>query len=401
METEKIWTKRFVFLLISLFFCAMVMYMLMTTIAEFTATFHSSGAIAGLASGIYVLGALLSRLWSGQAMGRIGWKRMALLGLGIHLIACLGYFIITNAAVLLLVRFVHGIGFGIGMNAILVIAYSIFPKKRYGEASGYFMLAPTVATRVGPYVGGHIYDTFGSTGCFEAAFFCALISFLFGAATDLKDVDPASAQGGDNRRSEKARLEKGLGRFLEPSAVPLSCSVFLFVAGYASVVSFYRSYASECGLEKPFSYLLLIYSVILIFLRTFAGKVQDTRGDNILCIPGLLLQAAGLLSIALRPSLPAIILCAAGCAFGYGSTSACCNVIINRNLPVERRALGVTTFFLFNDLGMGVGPVFMGALASAGSYSVMYCGAAVVTILSLIVYYLVWGRKAKHSGIFD
>ena len=395
MKTERIWTRRFVLLLISLFFCAMVMYMLMTTIAEFTATFQSSGAVAGLASGIYVLGALLSRLWSGQAMGRVGWKRMAILGLGIHLIACLGYFIVTNAPVLLLVRFVHGIGFGIGMNAILVIAYSIFPKKRYGEASGYFMLAPTVATGIGPYVGGHIYDTLGSTGCFEAAFFCALISFLFGAAVNLNDVDPASSKARGAARSEEVRRGKGLGRFLEPSAVPLSCSVFLFVAGYASVVSFYRSYASECGLEKPFSYLLLIYSVILIFLRTFAGKVQDNHGDNILCIPGLILQTVGLLSIALRPSLPAIILCAAGCAFGYGSTSACCNVIINRNLPVERRALGVTTFFLFNDLGMGVGPVFMGALASAGSYSIMYCGAAGVTAVSLIVYYLVWGRKVK------
>ena len=61
---EPIFTKNFIYIFMAQFFCALVMYMLITTIGEYVTTFGASATIAGMVSGIYVVGGLISRLCS-------------------------------------------------------------------------------------------------------------------------------------------------------------------------------------------------------------------------------------------------------------------------------------------------------------------------------------------------
>ena len=109
------------------------------------------------------------------------------------------------------------------------------------------------------------------------------------------------------------------------------------------------------------------------------------------------MQVIGLLSVALFPSLLTVILCAVGCALGYGMLSTCCNAIVCRSVSLERRSYAVSTFWMFSDGGMGLGPFIMGAFASLGGYSTMLVTAAVVTFVGLPVYYYFWGRTGGKS----
>ena len=130
---DKIFTKRFWLTFGSQFFIAMVMYTLMSTMTEYASSLGTTASIAGLVSGIYVFGGLCSRLYSGKAMEKAGWKRIAVIFLVIHSVACLFYFFVDHVALLLLVRFIHGIGFGASANAIMTIGMSILPEKRFAE----------------------------------------------------------------------------------------------------------------------------------------------------------------------------------------------------------------------------------------------------------------------------
>ncbi len=131
MEKEKIFTKDFCLILASTFFSAMVMYMLMTTITEYVASFGATASLAGLVSGIYVIGGLISRLYSGSGQARFGWKKIALAFLSVHFIACCCYFLTESMTSLLVIRFLHGFGFGAGSNAVLTVGTYSLPKSRY------------------------------------------------------------------------------------------------------------------------------------------------------------------------------------------------------------------------------------------------------------------------------
>ena len=82
---DKIFTKRFWLTFGSQFFIAMVMYTLMSTMTEYASSLGTTASIAGLVSGIYVFGGLCSRLYSGKAMEKAGWKRIAVIFLNFNI----------------------------------------------------------------------------------------------------------------------------------------------------------------------------------------------------------------------------------------------------------------------------------------------------------------------------
>lgn len=386
---ERILSKNFILMFTCTFSTAMVMYMLMATITEYAAALGSTVMLAGLVSGIYVFGGLCSRLCSGSLMERMGWKKLAITAMILHFAACLAYFIADHIIALIFIRFVHGLGFGAAANATMTIGMSILPKSRYAEAAGYFMMSTTLAVAFGPYLGGIVYDHFGATGCFVMASAFSLLMLLAMAAADIRTIDPGKKE---KKQIAPSSVPKGIQKLLEPGAIPVSCCILLCTFGYAALISFYRLYAIETNLVAEFSWFFLVYAAVLMVSRLFVGGIQDRYGANIICIPGIILQGIGLISIALWPSLPTIILCAACCALGYGTLSGAFNVIVCSETPAERRSYGVTTFWLCCDGGMGIGPSILGAVATAANYEAMYLFAAALTIAALPLYIIVYGR---------
>ncbi|MBR5329483.1 MAG: MFS transporter, partial [Firmicutes bacterium] len=359
---ERIITKNFVLLFTSTFATAMVMYMLMATITEYAAALGTTVMLAGLVSGIYVFGGLCSRLCAGNLMEKMGWKNLAIVAMILHLAACAAYFIAGNITVLIILRFIHGLGFGAAANATMTMGMSILPKSRYAEAAGYFMMSTTLAIAAGPYLGGIVYDHFGATGCFAAATLFSAIMLIAVVFADVRNIDPGPRK---TKHIDKENAPKGIRKLLEPGAIPVSFCILLCTFGYASLISFYRLYAIETDLVSEFSIFFLVYAAILMVSRLFVGGIQDRYGANIICIPGIIAQCIGLVVIALWPCLFTIILCAACCAMGYGTLSGAFNVIVCSETPPERRSYGVTTFWLCCDGGMGLGPSILGAVATA------------------------------------
>ena len=201
---EKIFTKNFCFVFLAMFFSAMVMYVLITIMVGYAQNMGASVTTAGLLSGIYVVGALCSRFFSGRIMEHLGWKRSATVFLAIHLIACTGYFIDAGIVFLLLVRFIHGVGFGTGINATISIGMSILPRSRYAEASGYLMMAPSLAIGIGPYLGGWLYDL-TPDACFITATLFSALTLLSIMLVDASFFDP-----GPQRSQPKDMRPRGI-----------------------------------------------------------------------------------------------------------------------------------------------------------------------------------------------
>ena len=379
INEDKIFTKEFFLIFGALLSTALVMYALMSTVTEYATSMGSTATIAGLVSGIYIFGGLCSRIYSGNALERIGWRKTALIFMSIHFLSCFLYFFVDNVAMLLIVRFIHGIGFGASANAIVTIATAILPKKRYGEAFGYFMLGTTIAVGLGPYIGGILYDYAGASGCFlAAAIFCA-IALICVYFIDISKYDPINNPSSVNNPNDDYGL---IEKIFEVKAIPVSFFTALTALGYVSIISFYRLYAQEINLTQAFSWFFIVYSICLVVSRPVAGKIQDKYGDRIICVTGIIAQSIGIFLIAWMPSVITIFICAVCLALGFGTLNSACTTIVSRNIPENRRSYALSTFFIFCDGAIGLGLALLGIFAST-SYAPLYYVASFITLMAL------------------
>ena len=392
---DKIFTIDFFLIFGALLFSALVMYALMSTVTEYATSMGTSATIAGLVSGIYIFGGLCSRIYSANALERRDWKKLAIIFLSIHFLACIFYFFANNVSLLLIVRFIHGLGFGASANAIVTIASAILPKKRFGEAFGYFMLGTTIAVGLGPYISGFFYDNWGSFGSFSLATAFAFLGLLCILLLDISKYEIKHNSEIENSMDrdktpnnanleEKGTIRRVIDKIFEVPAIPVSLFTGLTSLGYVSILSFYRLYAVEVDLVGAFSLFFIIYSIVLVASRPIAGRIQDNYGDKIVCFTGIIAQAIGLFLIAWMPSAITVFICAVCAALGFGTLNSACTAIVTRDTSANRRPYAISTFFIFCDGTMGFGPALLGSFVSAASgYAPVYFISSFITLLAL------------------
>lgn len=392
---EKIFSRNFCTAFLALFCLGMVMYMLMSTLEEYSSAFGATVFLGGVVVGMYAIGGIFSRLWSSGALARFGWKKVALCTAALHLIACCGYFLVHNLAGLIILRFIHGLGFGATNNVMFTVSTSTYPKTRYAEATGYFTLSSILPVALGPFLGKWVLHYLGHNGCFTAAAILSFLTLLFICLVKVPDSALSAAPG----RGGNTLPAKGLNRVLDVKSLPVAVCVGLMTIGYVAVMDFSSDYAATVGLEHVFSYFYLIYAAVVILVRPVAGRLQDSRGDNVVCYPGVFTQAAGLFLVAWKPCVLTIVLCAIGCAIGYGTLNSCYNAIICSHVDPRRRSYAVASFFLFCDIGLGFGPIILGSVATlcGENYRVIYYAGAVLSLVTFAVYYFAWGRKGDTA----
>ena len=389
---DKIFTIDFFLIFGALLFTALVMYALMSTVTEYATSMGTSATIAGLVSGIYIFGGLCSRIYSANALERRDWKKLAIIFLSIHFLACIFYFFANNVTILLIVRFIHGLGFGASANAIVTIASAILPKKRFGEAFGYFMLGTTIAVGLGPYISGFFYDNWGSIGSLSLATSFAFLGLLCIILLDISkyeimhnsEIENDIRQEDEETGEEKGSIRRVIDKIFEIPAIPVSLFTGLTSLGYVSILSFYRLYAVEVDLVGAFSLFFIIYSIVLVASRPIAGRIQDNYGDRIICFTGIIAQAIGLFLVAWMPSALTVFICAVCAALGFGTLNSACTAIVTRDTLPNRRPYAISTFFIFCDGTMGFGPALLGSFVSATSgYAPVYFISSFITLLAL------------------
>ena len=383
---DKIFTSQFFLIFGALFFTSFVMYVLMSPITQYTTNMGASASVAGLASGIYVIGGVISLAHSGMALQKWGWRNTAYVFLGLHLIVCFLYFISNSIEMILLVRFLHGLGMGAAGAAIITIATPIFPKKRFGESMGYFLIGTPLAVGIGPAIGNYLIDNVSAESCFIIATVFAVLALVCIFFVDIKEPKTENY----NTRHEYSGIE----RFLELKAIPLSVVAALCSFGYVAIISFSGVYANELELESAFALFFIVYSIILIVARPMGGKIQDKYGNWIVSIIPIIFQAIGVFLIAIYPSFVTVILCAVCTGFGYGTFYSIANTIVTKNAPEERSSYAISTYLLITDLAMGFSPAFLGLFATIGQYNNLFLVAAIITGSSLPLCVLVL-RKMK------
>lgn len=383
----KLWTKDFLIVSSANFFLFLTFYVLMVTLTIYTMdNFNASQAQAGLASSIFVLGAVLVRPIAGKKIDKIGRRKMLLGSLVLFLIASIGYFLVNSLSLLLIDRLIHGFAFGLATTATGTIAADIIPNERRGEGTGYFAMSTNLAMAFGPFIGLLITQHFSYSIIFYAASLFAAFSLVASLFMNVPEGD----KGG-------ASPQKGfkISDYFEKRALPIS--IFIGFAGftYSSILSYLTSFAKEMDLMDAASFFFVVFAVFLLASRPFTGRMFDVKGENAVIYPSLLLFAVGMVILSQSHHGITLLIAGALIGVGYGTFQSSCQAISIKEAPSNRMGLATSTFFTMYDFGIGVGPFLLGFLIPFTGFKGLFIGMSVFAFVLIGIYYLAHGKKAS------
>lgn len=177
-----------------------------------------------------------------------------------------------------------------------------------------------------------------------------------------------------------------------PEALLPTVVQFCLYLTFTSYTTFLPLYARSLGMGNA-GFLYSVYAVALISTRVTGARISDRHGRAAVIIPGLGSVMVAFLVFACASSPIALYVGVSFYGLGIGLAQPGLSAFTIDRLAPERRGLGMSTFGQGLDLGMGVGGVLMGAIATHSGFTLMYlCGSGCASV-GLAIF--LWGTRAR------
>ncbi|WP_204180260.1 MULTISPECIES: MFS transporter [unclassified Staphylococcus] len=391
-----IWTKNFNINFITNFLVYLCMYLLIVIIASYTKSeYHASDSMAGLVSGLFIIGSLIGRFITGKYVNKIGPKRILIIGLILLIITQLFYFIEGALAILMFTRLVNGIATGVTTTATGTIAAYATPQERKSEGISLFSLSLVIGAAIGPFFGLLLINTFPIQLLFLLCLMCGIISFIISFFIKL-NIDTTR----DIIKPQTTVSKKfNINNYIAKEALPVAIIMLLAGLSYSSILTFLQFFAQEINLVTISSYFFIFYAIASLITRPIAGRMMDLKNENVIAYPAFIFLILTFLTLSITNNSWLLILAGLLLGAGYGNISSCMQAIAIKVSPPAKYGIATSTYFIGLDLGLGFGPYILGFVTSAVSFAQLYAIMGVLVLITGVIYYFVHGRKVKHMNI--
>ncbi len=382
MIKPRLWTKDFIFVCLGNFFVFNAFYILLVTLPIYAIDqVDSTNAEAGLLTTVFLVSAIIIRPIAGYWLEKFGKKNVLVTALVLFALPSIFYFVPETITGLLILRFIHGIGFGMATTATGAIVADIVPNSRRGEGMGYFILSVNIAMVLGPFIGLTVMSQWNTTVLFLICIFSAFIALLSGFGITI--ARPKTVESGYSFRKTD---------LFEASAVPISLIGGFYGFIYASILSFVSVYANQIGLMDVSNLFFVVYAAILLLSRPITGKWYDLYGENWIIYPSLILYGIGMFVLGTLDSAFLFIVAAALIGIGWGTASPSFQTIAVQNAAPNRRGMATATYLSIFDFGIGIGSFVVGFALNEISFQTIYQTESIIIFVGILIYYLIYGR---------
>ncbi|MCL2337577.1 MAG: MFS transporter [Firmicutes bacterium] len=389
-----LWTMNFVIVFIINMLAFFGFYITTVGMPFYVASLGAGSLVIGLVTTLTATAAIIVRPFSGAAIDRLSRKVVLLLGLTIMAVSTLAYAVFPIIAIILGLRVLHGVGWGLGSTATSTLAADAIPKIRFAEGMGYVGLGTSLATAIAPSLATGLVQSQGS----------GIMAMIIIAA--------ASSAGGfvlaffqrPQKDQTKAELTKPkelngvkLADFFDQRASLPSLAMFLSAIGYASIITFIAIHGQVRGVNHIYIYFL-VYAVVTIISRPPIGKLIDRVGFFLPGTLSMLCIAISLVIISFATDI--FIFCIAGifAGIGMGTVITTMQTMAVSAVPPRRRGVATATFLLGFDGGVAVGSVVAGFIAGAFGYGIMYAVMAVFPFIGCVIFITLGNKRiARYS----
>src|SRR5690606_176306 len=117
--------------------------------------------------------------------------------------------------------------------------------------------------------------------------------------------------------------------------------------------------------------------------RPFTGKIYDQKGENTVIYPSIVLFAGGLMILSIAQHGWTLLVAGAIIGIGFGTFQSSAQTIAVNKAPRHRVGLATSTFFVFYDFGIGVGPMILGSVLPFVGFRGIYVWMAVIALAGI------------------
>lgn len=369
---EPLWTKKFITITLVNLLLFFGFQLLIPTLPVHVKNMGADDAVIGWVTGLFTLSALMIRPVAGWGLDRFGRRGIFLTGLVLFVAVTAAYSFLPSVGLILLLRFIHGFGWGAASTTSNTVASDVIPKKRFGEGIGFFTLAANLAMAVAPAVGLTMIVRSGFRPVSFLSAGLVALSLLLAFGIRYEKPDPSTTADG------KLVL-------FEPTAIRPAAVMFFVTVTYGAINSFIALYAMELGIANVGSFFTVM-AVAMLVSRPLLGTLMDRRGFRVILLPALVLTALALYLVSAAESLPLFL--AAGVAYGtgFGALQSGLQAMSVLNAPRHRLGVANSTFYFGFDSGIGFGSIILGMVAARFGYSRMFFWSIVSVVIALILY---------------
>lgn len=360
--------------------------LLMPTIPIYlTDTLHIEHSKIGIVLSSYSLALLIIRPFSGYIIDVFDRKKVYLLALCLFVATFFGYLFAVTIAALIIIRFIHGLFWGISTVSSNTIAIDIIPPPRRAEGIGYFGMNMNLAMAIAPFVAIHIFDNFG----FHALVFCSIGMGALGIITASFIKTPFK------EKSEK-RPPLSLDRFILIKGLPLFFNQILVTTGWGMLISYAVLYGKEISIPNAGMFFLFV-ACGLILARITSGRFVDKGYIHETVIIALTTICISLFAFYYFHTIVAYCASAFFIGIGYGTMLPAFQTSFINMAPNERRGTANSTYLTAFDLGLGIGMLLGGFIAASHPMKYLYLTASFLSFLA-IFYYLFFSKKMYEKN---
>ncbi|MFA7687408.1 MAG: MFS transporter [Moheibacter sp.] len=373
---EKIWNKNFIIACIGNFLVACSFNLLMPTIPIYLSTElgieHSQ---IGIALSSYAIALLIIRPFCGYWVDVYARKPLFLLGISLFISAFFGYYFATTILFFVILRFIHGLFWGLATVSANTVAIDIIPPSRRAEGIGYFGVNTNLAMAIAPFVAVNIYDAFGFHFLISCALlmgFLAIIAVCFIKVPVRPKLDKTPPLSWD--------------RFMLLKGLPVFFNQIFISFGWGTLVAFAVLYGKEIGIQNAGIFFLFLAGGIILS-RVTSGRFVDRGHIHKVMATALLVISLGFLGFSQLNNIYAFCASAFLIGIGYGTLFPALQTIYINMAPSSKRGTANSTYLTGFDLGIGIGMLLGAYLAGAYGFSTMYLITSGACLFSLLVYW--------------
>ena len=382
---DKLFTPSYIAILGANFLLFFAFYLIVPILPFYLQeAFQTPNNIIGVVLAIYTIAALTIRPFAGFLLDCISRKPLYILTYIIFTVVIGGYIAAWSLVMVVIVRAIHGLAFGVVTVAGNTIVIDIMPSSRRGEGLGYYGLANNIAMAIGPMVGLFLHDSgFAFNTIFTFAILSGTVGFVLAVCINSKAKPIVT--------SAPIKLD----RFLLIKGIPAGIALILLSIPYGITSTYIAMYSKELGLTVASGLFFTFMAIGMMVSRIFAGKLVDKGYIPEVIKVGMIIVILCYFSLAALKPIVGINLMGANTLFvitalmvgaGFGIIFPAYNSLFVNLAPHNRRGTATSTYLTSWDMGIGTGMILGGAISAHTSFSTAYIMGGGLCIISTLLF---------------
>ena len=330
----------------------------------------------GIVLASYAIALIFVRPLSGFLVDKYSRKSMLLIGLLCYILVYFGYFWATTILLFILVRFIHGLTWGLSTVSVSTLAVDIIPLQRRAEGIGLYSTAQYVATAIGPYIAIHIYQAYS----FQHLIWCAVCMGTIGMIVAALIQAPAVP-----KRSSTSSRRFYINKFFLVRGLPIFLNQMLYTFAWGTIGPYVVQYGLTMKIHNP-GIFFLFWAGGIILSRTFSGRLVDKGYLHKVIGGSLVIITCVFFVFAVVHNV--YIFCISGLfiGIGFGALSPALQMLYLNLAPDSQRGAANSTYYLAFDLGLALGMLSGGYITGYFSFESLYLVAAGFSFVATLVY---------------